>query len=37
MVDRLPNFYSVMSYNPRVYYAWRHLLAYELKLAEDPQ
>jgi membrane-bound lytic murein transglycosylase B len=32
----LPNFYSVMSYNPRVFYAMSVAsLAYELKLAED--
>jgi membrane-bound lytic murein transglycosylase B len=32
----LPNFYSVMSYNPRVYYAMAvSSLAYELKVAED--
>jgi membrane-bound lytic murein transglycosylase B len=32
----LPNFYSVMSYNPRVFYAMAVAsLAYELKLAED--
>ncbi len=32
----LPNFYSVMSYNPRVFYAMAvSSLAYELKLAED--
>jgi len=32
----LPNFYAVMSYNPRVYYAMAvSSLAYELKLAED--
>lgn len=34
----LPNFYSVMSYNPRVYYAMAVAsLAYELKLAEGTQ
>ena len=32
----LPNFYSVMSYNPRVFYGMSVAsLAYELKLAED--
>lgn len=32
----LPNFYAVMSYNPRVFYAMAvSSLAYELKLAED--
>ena len=32
----LPNFYAVMSYNPRVFYAMAVTsLAYELKLAED--
>jgi membrane-bound lytic murein transglycosylase B len=32
----LPNFYAVMSYNPRVFYAMAVAsLAYELKLAED--
>jgi len=32
----LPNFYSVMSYNPRVFYGMAvSSLAYELKLAED--
>jgi len=34
----LPNFYAVMSYNPRVFYAMAVTsLAYELKLAEDSQ
>jgi membrane-bound lytic murein transglycosylase B len=34
----LPNFYSVMSYNPRVFYAMAVAsLAYELKLAEAAQ
>lgn len=32
----LPNFYSIMSYNPRVFYAMAVAsLAYQLKLAED--